>query len=120
MKKARFWVVVSKDPGSDWGASVPDLPGCVATGRTLDVALWRIKAGIKMHLKGLREDRLQLPQPRSKIPIHAKRSKKEVDFYARIETPIPSAPIQALRGFSEKHPLRQALLRKRREDKVLR
>jgi AbrB family looped-hinge helix DNA binding protein len=34
-------------------------------------------------------------------------------------TPIPSDPVTALRGFSEKHPLRSALLRKRREDKTL-
>ena len=34
-------------------------------------------------------------------------------------TPIPSDPVKALRGFSEKHPLRPALLRKRREDKTL-
>ena len=34
-------------------------------------------------------------------------------------TPLPENPIEALRGFSEKHPLRRALLRKRREDKEL-
>jgi hypothetical protein len=34
-------------------------------------------------------------------------------------TPLPAEPIKALRGFSEKHPLRRALLRKRREDKAL-
>ena len=85
MKKARYWVVVSKDPGSDWGAYVPDLPGCVATGKTLDVVLRRIKAGIQLHVKGLKEDGLRPPQPRSRIPIAAKRPKKEVDFYATIE-----------------------------------
>jgi AbrB family looped-hinge helix DNA binding protein len=34
-------------------------------------------------------------------------------------TALPPDPIKALRGFSEKHPLREALLRKRREDKSL-
>jgi hypothetical protein len=34
-------------------------------------------------------------------------------------TPLPADPIKALRGFSEKHPLRRALLKKRREDKAL-
>jgi AbrB family looped-hinge helix DNA binding protein len=34
-------------------------------------------------------------------------------------TPIPADPVKALRGFSEKHPLRPALLRSRREDKTL-
>ncbi|TAK04430.1 AbrB/MazE/SpoVT family DNA-binding domain-containing protein [bacterium] len=34
-------------------------------------------------------------------------------------TPLPADPIKVLRGFSEKHRLREALLRKRREDKAL-
>jgi hypothetical protein len=34
-------------------------------------------------------------------------------------TPLPADPIKALRGISEKHPLRGALLKKRREDKAL-
>ena len=35
MKKLQYLVRINKDPESDWGASVPDLPGCVATGKTL-------------------------------------------------------------------------------------
>jgi bifunctional DNA-binding transcriptional regulator/antitoxin component of YhaV-PrlF toxin-antitoxin module len=34
-------------------------------------------------------------------------------------TALPAEPIKALRGFSAKHPLRGALLKKRREDKSL-
>jgi AbrB family looped-hinge helix DNA binding protein len=34
-------------------------------------------------------------------------------------TPLPADPVKALRGFSEKHPLRKLLLRKRQEDKAL-
>jgi len=30
MSKLRYVVRIDKDPGSDWGASVLDLPGCVA------------------------------------------------------------------------------------------
>ena len=34
MKRMLQYVVrISRDPHSDWGASVPDLPGCVATGK---------------------------------------------------------------------------------------
>jgi len=41
MKKLQYLVRINKDPDSDWGASVPDLPGCVATGKTVDLALPR-------------------------------------------------------------------------------
>ena len=33
-------------------------------------------------------------------------------------TPLPADPIKALRGFTEKHPLRKALLMKRREERA--
>ena len=77
--------MVSKDVGSDWGAYVPDLPGCVATGKTLDTVVRRIQGGIQLHLKGLRHDGLPIPQPRSAIPARSVRSHKEVNFYATVE-----------------------------------
>jgi hypothetical protein len=43
MKTIQYLVRISRDPHTDWGASVPDLPGCVATGKTLDSALRRIE-----------------------------------------------------------------------------
>ena len=52
MRKIRYLVCINKDPDSDWGASVPDLPGCVATGKTIDAALRRIQGAIELHLRG--------------------------------------------------------------------
>jgi len=43
VKRLRYLVRINKDPDSDWGASVPDLPGCVATGKTIDSTLRRIQ-----------------------------------------------------------------------------
>jgi hypothetical protein len=37
MRKLHYLVRINKDLDSDWGASVLDLPGCVATGKTIDV-----------------------------------------------------------------------------------
>ena len=54
--KRQYLVRIDKDVDSDWGASVPDLPGCVATGKTIDVALRRIESAIELHLRGLHED----------------------------------------------------------------
>jgi predicted RNase H-like HicB family nuclease len=52
MKKLQYSVRINKDPDSDWGASVPDLPGCVATGKTIDSALRGIQGAIALHLRG--------------------------------------------------------------------
>ena len=84
MRKLRYLVRINKDPGSDWGASVPDLPGCVATGKTIDAALRRIQVAIALHLRGMREDGLRPPRPRQRSVVPGK-SRRQVDFYASVE-----------------------------------
>ncbi len=84
MKKLQYLVCINKDPDSDWGASVPDLPGCVATGRTIDVALRRIQGAIALHLRGLRTDGIKPPVPRHRS-VTPRRTQREVDFYATVE-----------------------------------
>jgi len=84
LKKLQYLVRVNRDAGSDWGASVPDLPGCVATGKTIDVVLKRIQAAIQMHVSGLREDGEPVPRPRHRV-VRPSRTAKQVDFYATVE-----------------------------------
>lgn len=84
MKRVQYLVRINKDPDSDWGASVPDLPGCVATGRTIDSALRRIEQAIEMHLRGMQEDGLEIPSPRNRS-VTPRRTSRHVDFYATVE-----------------------------------
>ncbi len=60
----RYGVVIEK-AGRNYSAYVPDLAGCVATGATRAEVERRIKAAIRMHVAGLREDGLPVPQPRA-------------------------------------------------------
>jgi predicted RNase H-like HicB family nuclease len=84
MKRLRYLVIINKDADSDWGASVPDLPGCVATGKTIDSALRRIEKAIGIHLRGIRADGLAVPVPRHRV-VRPRRSPRRVDFYATVE-----------------------------------
>jgi predicted RNase H-like HicB family nuclease len=84
MKKVQYLVRINKDARSDWGASVPDLPGCVATGKTIDSALRRIGHAIEMHLRGMREDGLKIPAARHRA-VKPRRTARQVDFYATVE-----------------------------------
>ncbi|MBY0493553.1 MAG: type II toxin-antitoxin system HicB family antitoxin [Cyanobacteria bacterium] len=77
----QYLVRINRDPHSDWGASVPDLPGCVATGKTLDTAVRRIEQAIALHLRGLREDGRPVPRP-SHRTVTPRRRSHEIDFYA--------------------------------------
>lgn len=60
----RYAIVIEK-AGDSFSAYVPDLPGCVATGATAKEAETEIKTAIQMHLEGMREDGLQVPEPTS-------------------------------------------------------
>ena len=84
MRRHRYLVRISRDAGSDWGASVPDLPGCVATGKTLDSALRRVQGAIKLHIEGLRADGVRLPRPRQRVVL-PRRTARQVDVYATVE-----------------------------------
>jgi predicted RNase H-like HicB family nuclease len=58
-----FPVVIHKDEGSDYGVTVPDLPGCFSAGRTIDEALTMAQEAVELHLEGLIEAGQAVPQP---------------------------------------------------------
>jgi predicted RNase H-like HicB family nuclease len=60
----RYTVVFEKGPTS-FGAYVPDLPGCVAVGESLNEVKDLIRDAIKLHLESLRESGDPLPEPAS-------------------------------------------------------
>jgi len=57
----RYAVVIEKG-GTSYGAYVPDLPGCVAAGKSADEARQLIAEAIPLHLEGIREDGLPIPE----------------------------------------------------------
>jgi predicted RNase H-like HicB family nuclease len=61
----RYPVVIHKDPQSDYGVTVPDLPGCLSAGETLDEALQEVVEAIETHLEGLLMDGEPIPTPQS-------------------------------------------------------
>jgi predicted RNase H-like HicB family nuclease len=58
----RYAVVIEK-AARNYSAYVPDLPGCVATGRTVPEVEREIQEAISFHIAGLREDGLPVPKP---------------------------------------------------------
>jgi predicted RNase H-like HicB family nuclease len=62
----RYAIVVEK-AGKNYSAYVPDLPGCIATGSTPEATEQLIREAVELHLNGLREDGLPIPQPSSRV-----------------------------------------------------
>lgn len=59
----RYAVVIEKAPDSNYGAYVPDLPGCVSVGDTLDEVARNIQEAIEFHLDSMRRDGDTIPEP---------------------------------------------------------
>ena len=57
----RFLIVVEK-AGNNYSAYSPDVPGCVATGDSQEDAEAGMYSALKMHIEGLIEDGLPVPE----------------------------------------------------------
>ena len=60
---ANYIAVVHKDPNSDFGVSFPDFPGCITAGSTIDEAKDMAHDALTLHIKGMLEDREEIPAP---------------------------------------------------------
>ena len=60
----RYAVVIEQANGN-YSAYVPDLPGCVASGATVEAVEREIQAAIRFHIEGLKVEGLDVPAPTS-------------------------------------------------------
>lgn len=61
---SRFLIIIERSE-SNYSAYVPDLPGCIATGETLEELKENMRQAITMHIEGIVEDQGVLPQPQT-------------------------------------------------------
>jgi predicted RNase H-like HicB family nuclease len=66
----RFLVIIEKADGN-YSAYSPDLPGCVATGKSRPAAERAMHKAIQMHLHGLKEYGLPIPQSQTTAEVMA-------------------------------------------------
>lgn len=61
------YAIVIEAAENNYSAYAPDLPGCVATGRTIEETETMMREAIEFHLDGLREDDQPIPLPSSRV-----------------------------------------------------
>ena len=64
----KYAVVVERSP-TGFAAYVPDLPGCVAAGRSRIEVERLIREAIQLHLEGMREDGEPIPEPTTGVDL---------------------------------------------------
>jgi predicted RNase H-like HicB family nuclease len=62
----RYAIVIEKAT-SNYAGYVPDLPGCIATGATIEETESLLREAIDLHLEGMREDGVPIPEPSSVV-----------------------------------------------------
>jgi predicted RNase H-like HicB family nuclease len=72
-KSRAGYVIVFEKARYNWSAFVPDLPGCITTGRTLEKTKNFMEEAITLHQRGMRQDRIRVPRPRSLETLRRKR-----------------------------------------------
>ncbi len=60
----RFLIIIEQG-SHNYSAYVPDLPGCIATGKTLEEVKTNMREAIKLHLQGMMEDNERIPTSQS-------------------------------------------------------
>jgi predicted RNase H-like HicB family nuclease len=63
----RKYAIVIEQGGNNLSAYVPDLPGCITTGRSLEEIDRNIREAIALHLEGLREEGEPIPEPHTAV-----------------------------------------------------
>lgn len=61
------YAVVIEKADSNFSAYVPDLPGCIATGDTVEEIERHVREAIEFHLESMREDGEAIPEPSSSV-----------------------------------------------------
>ncbi|HWE03981.1 MAG TPA: type II toxin-antitoxin system HicB family antitoxin [Tepidisphaeraceae bacterium] len=56
-------IAIHKDPDSDYGVTVPDLPGCFSAGSTVDEAMLMAREAIELYIEVLVDDGRAVPTP---------------------------------------------------------
>jgi len=65
MKKMGRYTIIIERAGDNYSAYCPDLPGCIATGSTVEETIHAMKEAIKFHIEGLKKENIAVPEPSS-------------------------------------------------------
>ncbi len=71
MTPVEYTVIIEPADDGTFSVYVPDLPGCISTGRTREDAIESIREAIQGHLQTLRELGEPVPPPRSQSHVVA-------------------------------------------------
>jgi predicted RNase H-like HicB family nuclease len=107
-----YIALIHKEPGSDYGVSFPDFPGCVTAGVTVDEARRMAEKVLVFHIAGLIEDGETVPQPsRLEEVMAAPENRDAVAIFVpmrksvRVNITVPADVLAEIDRYAESHGL---------------
>ncbi len=92
----RYPVVIHKDRSSDYGVTVPDLPGCFSAGETMEDALTNAVEAIECHLEGMLFNGEAIPEAQP-VEVHQKRKEYAGGTWALVSVDLSRLASKAKR-----------------------
>jgi predicted RNase H-like HicB family nuclease len=84
---SEYIALIHKEKSSDYGASFPDFPGCIAAASTLEELRPLAEEALNFHVEGMREDNDAIPEPSSLDTIVKTRDYKTASAVLIVNVP---------------------------------
>ena len=109
-----YIALIHKERKSDFGVSFPDFPGCVTAGSTLQEAVDMAAEALELHIEGMAEDGLAIPEPSSIETVMAEPENRdgvavlvtprvERSPAVRVNITLPEDTLKAIDAYAERH-----------------
>ncbi len=92
----KYPIVIHKDPNSDYGVTIPDLPGCFSAGSTLEEAVNMAQEAAECHIEGMLIDSEPIPKP-SEIELHRDKPDFKDGIWALVDVDISKLSLKSKR-----------------------
>jgi predicted RNase H-like HicB family nuclease len=92
----KYPVIIHKDPDSDYGVTIPDLPGCFSAGETIEETINMAQEAAECHIEGLLIDAEPIPAP-SDIESHKHNPDFKDGIWALVEVDISKLSLKSRR-----------------------
>ena len=79
--KRTYIALIRKEPETEFWVDIPDIPGCVSAGKTVDEARANFAEAIDFHIEGLLQEGAPIPEPRLLNDVLAAEKDSYVDHY---------------------------------------
>lgn len=86
---ATYLALLRKDRDSDFGVELPDFPGCVTAGSTLDEARANAEEALQLHIEGMMEDGAAIPAPSRLDDVEPRELADAVAYLVSVPEPQP-------------------------------